>query len=78
MRSSAAPGSKRSVTSTVAPDCSAAPRISVPPIQKNGNAQKKRAGVPSAVCSAASAVVARTTVPWVCTTPLGSALEPDV
>ena len=42
--SSAAPGSKRSMHSTVTPDCIAAPRISVPPIQKNGNAQKNRGG----------------------------------
>ena len=44
MRSRAAPGSNRSMHRTVAPDCSAAPSISVPPIQKNGNAQKKRGG----------------------------------
>ena len=76
--SSAAPGSKRSMTSTVAPDCSAAPRISVPPIQKNGNAQKNAGGAPSGARSAARPPVARITVPCVCTTPFGSALDPDV
>jgi hypothetical protein len=46
-------------------------------IQKNGNAQKKRGG-PSPLPKAANARVARTTVPCVCTTPFGSALDPDV
>ena len=78
MRSRAAPGSNRSVHSTVAPVCNALPRTSVPPIQKNGNAQKNVVGVAPGGIDAPRNVVARSTTPCVCTTPFGSALEPDV
>ena len=81
-RSSAASGSKRSSQSTVNPLCSAPPSTKVPPIQKNGNAQRILRGPSEPLVAlrlaALNAAVVRTIDEWEWTTPLGSALEPDV
>ena len=63
---------------TVSPDWIAAPRINVPPIQKKGNAQKILVSSSPTTRAAPNQYVPRSTVACVCTTPFGSALEPDV
>src|SRR5579875_586023 len=89
---SASSGSKRSRHRIVNPLCNAPPSTRVPPIQKKGNAQKtlrspgeagRAPGVavipddPDCTSSPKCAVV-RTIEPWEWTTPLGSALDPEV
>ena len=70
IRSSASAGSNRSWHTSVVPHWSAAHSTSNPPTQKNGIDRNVGPTMPSAVL--------RNTAPWVCRTPFGSAVDPDV
>src|SRR5207253_1031625 len=69
--SSASAGANRSWQTNVVPDWRALASTARPPTQKNGMARKTGPGK-------GVAAVLRNTVPWVWTTPLGSAVEPEV
>ena len=79
MRSSAAAGSKRSVTRTVAAGLQrgAEDQRAADPEERERAEEARRRAVGGLQQRRAPAV-ARTTVPCVCTTPFGSALDPDV
>jgi hypothetical protein len=69
------------MTNRVMGSCSAPVAASTPPIQKNGMAHRIRAGASDPVTDRMAlghVEVCRTTVPWVCSTPLGSAVDPEV
>jgi hypothetical protein len=69
------------MTNSVIDSWSAPIRASNPPTQKNGIAHRIRAESPDPVTARMAlghVDVCRTKVPWVCSTPLGSAVDPDV
>ena len=69
------------MTSRVTGSCRAPVAASTPPIQKNGIAHRIRAdalGARDRADRAGHVDVCRTSVPWVCRTPFGSAVDPEV
>ena len=81
IRSSASEASSRGRTNRVTGSCSAPVVASSPPTQKNGMAQRILADDPEPVTvriALGHVDVCRTRVPWVCTTPFGSAVDPEV